>query len=100
MFRQIGLFDAFEDNDDIYFPVLASKCKFTMPIKIGSDIVIKTKFEPPKVAKFTFTHVVMDNNGRKYAEGSTILGMVSKTRGLIINLDGNVRGLITDYLGS
>jgi acyl-CoA thioester hydrolase len=94
----MGLIDAYCENEDIYFPVLESKCKFTVPIKNGTKILIKTKLEPPVVAKLMFTHIVTGERGSKYAEGTTAIGTVSKTRGLMIGLDERLKEIIAAYL--
>jgi acyl-CoA thioesterase FadM len=67
-------------------------------LQTGKLITIKTKLDMPKVAKLTFNHIITASDNIKYAEGTTTVAMVSKSNGLLTELDDNIKALIKIYL--
>lgn len=88
-------------KDKITFPVLEAECKFLLPIPLGAHLSIRTKLEKPKMAKLVFKHVVTDEvTNEDYATATTTVGVLSEEKGLIMNLDPNIKKIIYDYLES
>lgn len=88
-----------KNSEVIIFPVLEAECKYIHTIHMGAKVIIRTKLERPKVARLVFHHVVTDaKTGEDYCIGKTTVGVVSSTRGLMMNLDGDIKVLIDQYL--
>ena len=53
------------------------------------------------MAKLIFKHVVTDEvTNEDYATATTTVGVLSEEKGLIMNLDPNIKKIIYDYLES
>lgn len=89
-----------ESADKLVFPVLEAECKFTLPIRVGANISIRSRLERPKVGKLTFHHIVTDlDSGKEYAKAKTVVGILSSQKGLLLYLDNDMKQLLDKYLG-
>ncbi len=90
-----------EKGDLLLFPVLEAECKFLLPIPLGTKLILRTKLEKPKAAKLVFKHVITGElDGKDYGTATTVVGILSSKRGLLISLNEDIQKLINDYIDS
>lgn len=76
------------DDKDIFFPVTHIECNYIKPINIIDEFYIYTFIEVSRFNKIIFKHKVLSKHtGEIYAFATTIVSMVSKSKGMPYLLD-------------